>query len=118
MKYASNAGHFTHVRVVLTGHFDIMDPHVEAPDVDAVQTTHVGTTDDDIVDFSVGACVEDEVERRRIDETDVMDAELVHADEANQPRAILAILEELVAIALNGAASIAAIQLKVGRVLN
>lgn len=75
------------VRRILDGHtfvlvsdFDVVDPHIEAPNVDTIKTAHVRPSDDDIVDLSVGACVYDQMESRRVHEADVVDAELVDVD--------------------------------------
>lgn len=66
--------------LVLVRDFNVMDPHVETPDVDAIETAHVRTSDNDIIDFSVGARVDDQMESGGVHKANIVDAELVHID--------------------------------------
>lgn len=50
--------------LVLIGHLHIMDVHVEAPNVNAIQSTFIATTNDEIIDFATLHGVEDQVESR------------------------------------------------------
>jgi len=50
--------------LVLVWNFDVMNVDVIAPDIDAIQTAFVSSSDDHAVDFSVTTGVEDKVERR------------------------------------------------------
>lgn len=50
--------------LVLVGDLDIVNPDVGAPNIDSVQTTLVSTADDHVVQFTIGASVERQVECR------------------------------------------------------
>lgn len=95
-----------------------MDPHVEPPNIDAVEATHVRTSDDDIIDLSVRARIYDQVESRRVHKADIMDAELVDIDQPQQTRTVHTVLKELVAVALDSTSTVAAVEFKVRGVLH
>jgi hypothetical protein len=65
-----------HSPLIFVCNFDVMNPNVCAPDVDAVQATLVATADDHVVYFAIGGCVQSEVKRRCINQSNVVNAEI------------------------------------------
>ena len=87
---------------VLVGDLDVVDVDVGAPNVNAVQTTLVGSADDGVVNFSIGAGVHGQVEGGRVDQLDVVEGEVVDLGQPDETRAVGVLREEGVAIALYG----------------
>lgn len=97
----------------------IVDPDVFAPDVDSVQPTLVTSTNRHIVHFAVGTGVHGEVEQGRVHQRDVVNREVGHVVESQDPGAARRTLGmELIPVPLERTLGGTAEELKVGCVLN
>lgn len=80
-----------------------MDPDVVAPDINAIEATFVATTNGHIVDFTIGASVNGEVERRRINQGNVVNRPIGDIPYSQESRTRdTTLLVEYIAVALNG----------------
>lgn len=90
-------------RLTFVGDHDIVDPDVVTPDINAIKSTFVTTTDSHIVDFTICASVDGEVERRRVNQGNIVNrpiGDIPDSQESGTRDA--ALFMELVAISLNG----------------
>lgn len=60
------------LRLTFVGNHDIVDPDIVAPDIDTIETTFITTTNSHVVDFTICASVDGEVERGRVNQGDIM----------------------------------------------
>ena len=60
------------LRLTFVGDHDIVNPDVVAPDVNAIETAFVTTTNSHVIDFTICASVDGEVERRRVNQGDIV----------------------------------------------
>lgn len=65
-----------------------MYPDIGREDVDAIETPAIGSPDDHVVDLSVRAGVQSKVERRRVDQGNVMEREVRALVAAQQTRTV------------------------------
>lgn len=63
---------------ILVGDFNVMHPEVESPQVDTIKTTLIATPDDHVVNLSLIASIEGQMECRGVNKSNVMDGEVRH----------------------------------------
>lgn len=96
----------TRITPTFVGDHDIVNPDVVAPDVDAVETALITTTNSHVVNFTVRAGVDGEVEGRRVDQGNVVNRPVGDVPNTQQAGTrCTAGLVDLVAITLNGTLS-------------
>lgn len=97
----------------LTRHLDIVYPDIRSPNINAVQSTPVGTTNNHVVHFTIRTCVHGEMESRRVHQRNVMNTKVLNLVKTQDTRAIGVVLKELISITLDSACRVGAVQLKV-----
>ncbi len=65
-----------------------MNVDVGSPNIDTIQATSVSSSDDHVVHLPVGAGVHCEVEGRRVDQGDIMNAKVRNLVESKDPRSV------------------------------
>lgn len=80
-----------------------MNPDVVAPNVNAIETTFIATTDSHVVNFTIRASVNGKVERRRVDQSNIMNRKIGDVPQSQDSRTRdAALLVKFIAVSLNG----------------
>lgn len=68
-----------------------------------IQATSVGTPDDDIINLTIGAAGDNEMESRRVNQSQIMQREISDADESNKTWTVCINIQKDVSVTLHGA---------------
>lgn len=88
------------------GDFHIVNPDLEPPNVNAVETSPVATSDNGVVHLALLARVKCKMESRRIHESEVVNCEVRDPGQAQDPRTVGVLSMKPISISLDRTSSV------------